>query len=67
MTTGKFKLDKVIGIVAEEEVLQYIVSAESQSNHPMAKAVIEYARQENIPILPVEFQEKWQVMVWKQR
>lgn len=55
LTTGKFKLDKVIGIVPEEEVLQYIASAESQSNHPMAKAVIEYARQENIPILPVEF------------
>lgn len=58
LTTGKFKLDKVIGIVPDVEVIQYIASAESQSTHPMAKAVVEYARQENIPVLPVEFSKE---------
>ncbi|MDD3039789.1 heavy metal translocating P-type ATPase [Bacteroides sp.] len=58
LTTGKFKLDKVIGIVPDVEIIQYIASAESQSTHPMAKAVVEYAKQENIPVLPVEFSKE---------
>lgn len=58
LTTGKFKLDKIIGVLPDVEVIQYIASAESQSTHPMAKAVVEYARQENISVLPVEFSEE---------
>lgn len=38
---------------SKEEVLSIIASVEANSNHPIAKAITEYAGKINIPILPV--------------
>lgn len=55
LTTGNFRVCRIetAGIYSEAEVLKYIASAESKSNHPMAKAVVEYAKQQQVALYPV--------------
>lgn len=55
LTTGNFRVCRIetAGIYSEAEVLKYIASAESKSNHPMAKAVVEYAKQQQATLYPV--------------
>lgn len=55
LTTGNFRVCRIetVGIYSEAEVLKYIASAESKSNHPMAKAVVEYAKQQQAALYPV--------------
>lgn len=55
LTTGNFRVCRIetAGIYSEPEVLKYIASAESKSNHPMAKAVVEYAKQQQAALYPV--------------
>lgn len=55
LTTGNFRVCRIetAGIYSEAEVLKYIASAESKSNHPMAKAVVEYAKQQQAALYPV--------------
>lgn len=55
LTTGNFCVCRIetAGIYSEAEVLKYIASAESKSNHPMAKAVVEYAKQQQAALYPV--------------
>ena len=52
LTTGNFRIETA-GIYSEAEVLKYIASAESKSSHPMAKAVMEYAKQQQETLYPV--------------
>ena len=55
LTTGNFRVCRIetAGIYSEAEVLKYIASAESKSSHPMAKAVMEYAKQQQETLYPV--------------
>lgn len=55
LTTGNFRVCRIetAGIYSEAEVLKYIASAESKSKHPMAKAVVEYAKQQQAALYPV--------------
>ena len=55
LTTGNFRVCRIetAGIYSEAEVLKYIASAESKSSHPMAKAVVEYAKQQQATLYPV--------------
>lgn len=55
LTTGNFRVCRIetAGIYSEAEVLKYIASAESKSSHPMAKAVVEYAKQQQAALYPV--------------
>lgn len=55
LTTGNFRVCRIetAGIYSEAEVLKYIASAESKSNHPMVKAVVEYAKQQQAALYPV--------------
>lgn len=55
LTTGNFRVCRIetAGIYSKAEVLKYIASAESKSNHPMAKAVVEYAKQQQAALYPV--------------
>lgn len=55
LTTGNFRVCRIetAGIYPEAEVLKYIASAESKSSHPMAKAVVEYAKQQQATLYPV--------------
>ena len=55
LTTGNFRVCRIetAGIYSEAEVLKYIASAESKSNHPMAKAGVEYAKQQQAALYPV--------------
>ncbi|MCG2460982.1 heavy metal translocating P-type ATPase [Flavobacteriaceae bacterium F89] len=57
LTEGKPTVEE-IGTVAEnfkkETVLQYIVSINSQSEHPLADATVKYGREQGVKILKVE-------------
>ncbi len=55
LTTGNFRVCRIetAGIYSEAEVLKCIASAESKSSHPMAKAVVEYAKQQQATLYPV--------------
>jgi Cu2+-exporting ATPase len=50
ITTGKMKVDRLIpfGEVTEEELLRAAATLEQASAHPLAKAVLEYAKEQNI-------------------
>lgn len=51
LTTGKFRVESsaTVGDTEEEELLRYIGAAESQSSHPLAKAIVEYVDSLNLP------------------
>jgi Cd2+/Zn2+-exporting ATPase len=60
LTTGKLKVVRVETArgVEEAQLLRVAAGAESQSKHPMARAVLEHARTAGIdPVEPEEFQE----------
>lgn len=52
LTTGKFKVEKteVVEGINENEFLSLLASAESQSNHPLAKAIVDYAKDKRLTI-----------------
>ena len=52
ITTGKMKVVDVIEY--EDSLLSYAYSLESKSEHPLAKAISNYANQNNINLLEVE-------------
>lgn len=45
---------EIIGEIDEQEVLTYIASAETSSEHPLAKAIVDYAREGGIQLKQVE-------------
>lgn len=55
LTTGKPTVTDLIPAtgVDEGELLQWAASAEDRSQHPLAKAIVRYARAQSIALLPV--------------
>ncbi|MDT0674976.1 heavy metal translocating P-type ATPase [Autumnicola musiva] len=53
ITEGKPSVEKVVpaGDFSEEEVLRKIASVNSQSEHPLAEATVNYAREKNVKFL----------------
>lgn len=55
LTTGSFGVDKVVAdSLPSREFLAILATAESESNHPLAKALVTYAQSQGIPLLDVE-------------
>ena len=52
LTEGVFKLKEIQSQIPQEDFIAYLASIESQSTHPIAKAIIAYADGANL--LPVE-------------
>lgn len=51
LTTGKFSVDTIVSDALENsEMLSLMASAESDSSHPLAKALVEYVLDKNIDI-----------------
>lgn len=50
LTQGVFSVQKIssIGDITEDELLKIVASVETQSTHPIAKAVVEYANQQKV-------------------
>jgi len=55
LTRGEFGVDTVLTNknYSEEEVIKFAASVNSQSEHPLAKAMSLYAKEKNISILPI--------------
>ncbi len=56
LTEGRFKVTDLVGTggVSEEELLTVAASIEQQSNHPIARAVVEAARGRELPLFQGE-------------
>ncbi|MDT0650679.1 heavy metal translocating P-type ATPase, partial [Autumnicola edwardsiae] len=56
ITEGKPSVEKVVAAAgfSEEEVLQKIASVNAQSEHPLAEATVNYAREKNVKISEAE-------------
>ncbi len=57
ITEGKPALKSVISVnsaVSEDELLKYAASLESNSEHPLAEAILQSAKQKNINLSPIE-------------
>ena len=56
LTKGEFGIDTIIPIDGENEakVLQYAASVDSQSEHPVARAIVAEAKKRNLKIPPVK-------------
>ncbi len=55
LTNGTFEVQQVQGLSRgdEQQLLQWIGSAEQQSNHPIARAIARYVEAEGVALLPV--------------
>ena len=55
LTKGEFGIDTIVCAAADDEgkVLQLAASVNSQSEHPIAKAIVAEAKKKNIAILPI--------------
>src|SRR6201987_30350 len=56
LTAGKPRVTQVIpdAEAGADKLLQYAVSLEQNSEHPLARAIVDSARARNLPLLPVE-------------
>jgi heavy metal translocating P-type ATPase len=56
ITIGKPKVMEIVPIGSEsrDSLLQVVASAESRSEHPLAKAIVEEAKQKNLPLAEVQ-------------
>ena len=57
LTYGKLEVSDVIALaekVSEEEVIQLVASAEQKSEHPIGKAIAQYAKERDLPLMSVE-------------
>jgi len=56
LTEGKPSVDKIVPAdgVTESAALQYIASINSASEHPLARAAVNYGKEQKITFLPVE-------------
>ncbi|RSD26249.1 heavy metal translocating P-type ATPase [Mesobacillus subterraneus] len=54
ITKGKPSVTDIELFGDEDKVLQYLVSAEKASEHPLAEAIVEYGASRSVEILPIE-------------
>lgn len=56
LTQGVFKVQKIVPAnhLLETDLVNIVASVETQSTHPIAKAIVEYAKQQNIEIIKPE-------------
>jgi P-type Cu+ transporter len=54
ITKGKPSVTDMEIFNDEQKVLQYLVSAEKASEHPLAEAIVEYGHSKNVEILPMD-------------
>lgn len=54
ITKGKPSVTDLEILNEEQLTLQYLISAEKASEHPLAEAIVEYGQSNNIEILPLE-------------
>jgi len=52
LTQGVFKVKEIQSEIPEKEFVSYLASIESQSTHPIAKAIVEYSSNEGL--LPIQ-------------
>lgn len=48
LTQGVFKVKEIQSEIAEKEFINYLASIESQSTHPIAKAIVEYSSADSL-------------------
>jgi Cu2+-exporting ATPase len=55
LTEGKPSVESIVACadIIEEEVLQYIVSLNHYSEHPLSQAIVNYGKSKNIPFIKV--------------
>lgn len=55
LTKGTFEVQecKSASGISEKELIKMVASVESDSTHPIAKAIVSYAKQQNVELLPV--------------
>ena len=60
LTTGEFSVEEihVDSQITKEEFLSLMAAAESQSVHPLAKAIVKYAKQEGIQLPEVKYMKE---------
>ena len=49
-----------------DNALPYLIAAERSSEHPLAEAIVEYGKKENVEVLEVDGFEQYLVMVSNQ-
>lgn len=56
LTKGEFGIDTIISVGPENEtrVLQYAASVDSQSEHPIARAIVTEAKRQKLAIFPIK-------------
>lgn len=56
LTQGVFKVQKIVPAehLLETDLVNLVASVETQSTHPIAKAIIEYAKEQNIDVVKPE-------------
>ncbi|GAE86022.1 heavy metal translocating P-type ATPase [Bacteroides reticulotermitis] len=60
LTKGVFEVQQLASAATgkEKELLSYMASAEQKSTHPIARAILQYARQQGVDLLAVEHSEE---------
>lgn len=53
LTEGKFGVSDVVSFLPEKELLEYAASIELNSEHIIAKAIVEYAKKKDVKILKI--------------
>ena len=56
LTQGVFKVQKIVpaDFLLETDLVNLVASVETQSTHPIAKAIVEYAKEQNIEVIKPE-------------
>lgn len=54
LTEGRFGVSEVVAFIPERELLELAASVEVNSEHVIARAIVEHARSKGIPLLEVE-------------
>jgi len=56
LTQGVFKVQKIVPAehMLETDLVNVVASVETQSTHPIAKAIVEYAKEQNIEVIKPE-------------
>lgn len=54
LTEGRLSVEEVVSFIPEEEMISLAASIEANSEHTLAKAIVEYSKERNISLMKVE-------------